>query len=345
MREQVSFAIPDELTRWQPGAEPVVSCLIDWRIQNTERQARTLVPHRLREAFRDLDERSAARVSMEGDLAALEAFLDSGADPAQSAFAVYSCSARGLWFVTPLGIPVETLVHVGEYPQLLPLIEATQDAARTLVVAANSNSARLIRLVPEGATSEQGPHREVSTVQHSTEGGWGALGYQRHVDVEIERFARELAAAIQHEMAELRLTHVVLSGDTVIVPPLLEALPGTIRARVDAIEHFEPWDSTREIASAVWPRVAEVVRARRDTEVGEIIGRAAAGGEALNLASEVADAASTGRVDTLALDPEVVAPEAAEELIRQALRHRSRVLVMRGSPALTEAGGVVASLR
>ncbi len=139
--------------------------------------------------------------------------------------------------------------------------------------------------------------------------------------------------------------HVVLSGDTVIVPPLLEALPGTIRSRVDAIEHFEPWDSTREIASTVWPRVAEVVRARRDSEVGEILGRAAAGGEALNLASEVEEAAVNGRIDTLALDPSVVQPEAAEELIRQALTHRSRVLIARGHTALAEAGGVVASLR
>lgn len=345
MREPLPITIPNELINWHPGPEPVVSALIDWRVDNTVRQAKTLVPHRIREAFRDLDERSAERISLEGDLRAIEAFLDSNADPARSAFMVFSCSGRGLWLVIPLGVSVESAVHVGDHPQLLPLIEKTQDAGRTLVVVANSNSARLIRLLPEGAAAEQGPHREVSTVQHSTEGGWGALGYQRHVDVEIERFAREVAVAIEHEVQELGLTHVVLSGDTVIVPPLLEALPGSLRARVDAIEHFEPWDSTREIASTVWPRVAEVVRARRDTEVGEIIGRAAAGGEALNLASEVEQAAVNGRIDTLALDPEVVQPEAAEELIRQSLAHRSRVLITRGNAALAEAGGVVASLR
>ncbi|MCC6236616.1 MAG: hypothetical protein IT299_03465 [Dehalococcoidia bacterium] len=345
MRESFPLVIPDQLIGWQPGPEPVVSALIDWRVDNTVRQARTLVPHRLREAFRDLDERSAERTSLEGDLRAIEAFLDSDADPAQSAFAVFSCSGRGLWFVTPLGVPVESMVHVGDYPQFLPLIESTQDAARTLVVVANSNSARLIRLLPEGVAAEAGPHRDVATVQHSTEGGWGALGYQRHLDTEVERFAREVAAAIEHEADTLGLAHVVLSGDTVIVPPLLEALPGRLRARVDAIEHFEPWDSTREIAGTVWPRVAEIVRDRRDAEVGEIIGRAAAGGEALNLASEVEAAAANGRVDTLALDPAVVQPEAAEELIRQSLTHRSRVLIARGHAALAEAGGVAASLR
>jgi hypothetical protein len=242
-------------------------------------------------------------------------------------------------------VPVESLVYVGERPRLLPLIEATQDAARTLVVLANTNSARLIRLVPGGVAEDTGLSRGVETVQHSTEGGWGALNYQRYIDTEIARFARTVAEAIDREMRERHLEHLVLSGDTTIVPPLLEALPEALRGRVDSIEHFERWDSLREIATSAWSCVAGVVRARRDAEVDALVGRAAAGREALGVPSEVEAAAEAGRIDALALDPNVVDAAACEVLLKNALAHRSRVLVARGHAALASAGGVVASLR
>lgn len=345
MREPLPFEIPGVLVDWRPGDEPVVSCLIDWRVDGPRREAPVFVSHRLREAYRDLPERSAARASLEEDAAAIETFMATGTEPAALGYAVFASHGRGLWYTTVLGAPVTTEVHVGERPRLLPLVEATQDAARTLVVLADSNSARLIRLVPNGLVESRGPHREVATVQHSTEGGWGALNYQRHIDVLTERFAQELASAIEHEMAERQLVHLVISGDTVIVPPLLEALPKTLRERVDAIAHFERWDSVREIATAVWPRVAAVVHQRREAEVSTIVGLAAGGHEALSLPSEVAEAVSGGRVDTLALDPASMEEAAAELLLREALHHRSRVLVARGHVELASAGGVAASLR
>ncbi len=345
MREPLPLSVPDTLVRWEPGQEPVVSCLIDWRVDGTVREARTLVARRLREEYRTLNERSPARISLEEDASEIETFLATQADPAAIAYAVFASHGRGLWYTTAVGVPVETAVYVGEYPRLVPLLEATRDAARTLVVVANTNSARLIRLAPSGPVELHGPHREIATVQHSTEGGWGALNYQRHIDVEVARFAQLLGEAIVREMAERDLQHLVVSGDTVIVPPLLAALPKGLRERVDAIEHFERWESTREIAGAVWPVVAELVRARREAEVSDLLGRAAGGHEALSVAAEVAAAAASGRVDTLALDPDVVDIAAAETLVREALRHRSRVNVARGHGELAEAGGVVASLR
>jgi hypothetical protein len=346
MREPSPFHIPDQIIHWTPGAEPVVTCLVDWRASGRGlHEARTLVRHRLREETLPLDERGAARLSLEEDAARIERFLAEEADPAATGFAIFACHGRGLWSVQTLGLPVETLVHVGERPRLLPLIEATQDAARTLVVLANTNSARLIRLAAAGVIEDAGPSREVETVQHSTEGGWGALNYQRYIDVEIGRFARTVAAAIDAEMSRYHLNHLVLSGDTTIVPPLLEALPHALVDRVDGIEHFERWDSPREIAAAVWPRVAEVVRARRQTEVDDLVGRAAAGQEALGVPSEVALATAAGRVDALALDPDVLEDAACEILLRDALVRRSRVLIARGYAPLAAAGGVVASLR
>lgn len=272
MREPLPLHVPDTLVSWEPGPEPVVSCLIDWRVGGSGRTSPTLVSHRIREEYRALDERSPARISLEGDATDFDDFFATQADPAATGYVVFASHGRGLWYASPLGVPVETQVHVGERPHLLPLLEATQDAARSLVVVVDSNAARLIRVLPTGLAEVPGPHREVATVQHSTEGGWGALNYQRHLDAEVARFARVVAEAIEREVVSRKLSHVVLSGDSTIVPPLMEALPAAIRERVDAVEHFERRDSPREIAHVAWERVSEVVRARREAEVGALVG-------------------------------------------------------------------------
>lgn len=345
MREPAPLHVPDTLVSWEPGPEAVVSALIDWRVGGHGRTSPTLVLHRIREEFRELDERSPARISLEKDAIDFDNFFGAEADPTAIGYAVFACHGRGLWYAAPVAVPVETQVHVGARPCLLPLLEATQDAARTLVVLANSNSARFIRLLPTGPVEVSGPHREIATIQHSTEGGWGATNYQRHLDVEVQRFARLVAGGIEAEVGSGRLTHIILSGDSTIVPPLLAALPASVRERVDGVEPFDRWESTRDIAREAWERVSVVVRTRRDAEVAGLVGRAAGDHDALDAPAAVREAAATGRVDTLALDPSLIAPAAAETLIREAIRHRSRVVIARGHAALASAGGVVASLR
>jgi hypothetical protein len=61
--------------------------------------------------------------------------------------------------------------------------------------------------------------------------------------------------------------------------------------------------------------------------------------------SDVRMQLEAGRVDTIAFDPAEAEDEAAELVLRDALTHRSRVIVARGHEALAAAGGAVASLR
>jgi hypothetical protein len=234
---------------------------------------------------------------------------------------------------------------VGERPLLLPLIEATQDAARTLVVLVDTNTARFFALSPRGAIEAEGPHRSTATVKHSTAGGWGSLGYQRHVDLEVHRFAEEVAHDAERLMSERRLEHLVLAGDEVIVPPLTAALSQSTRERLDAAEHIDMRAGLTEIEHRVWPDVAEIVRARRTRDTDVILGRVEAARSAVGEPTSVIESLEAGRVYELALDPDVLEEEVAELAVRQALAHRSRVLVERGHEALAARGGLAATLR
>lgn len=345
-REPVAFEIPARLARWEPSDAPVVSCYVDWSVSGRGlHEQPTVVRHALREALGQLEPRSTAYTSLEADVERIETFLAKEADPAARALAIFACSAAGLWEVHSLGVPLATRVQVGERPLLLPLVEATQDAARTLVAVVDTNSARLISLAPSGASEVAGPSRETATVKHSTEGGWGSLGYQRHVDTEIERFAADIASVIEDVMKRQDLHHLVLAGGEAIVPPIAQALSEVTRSRLDAREHIDIREGRDSIAERVWPEVASMVHARRLAEVGVIVGRVEAGRDAVGTSIPVLEAVRAGRVDTLALDADRVEEAAAELLLHEALAHRSRVLVVRGESALTTLDGLAATLR
>ncbi len=324
----------------------MVSCYVDWAVSGRGlHEQPTVVRHALREALRELDPRGEAHASLEVDIERIAHFLADEAEPSARSFAIFASSGRGFWQVLTLGVPVPTSVHVGERPHVLPLVEATQDAARTLVAVADTNSARLITLAPLGTAELDGPSRGVATVKHSTEGGWGALGYQRHVDTEIARFATDVAAAIEETMAQRHLHHLVLAGGEAIVPPITHALSEATRTRLDETGHIDMREGLDTIAERVWPHVAALVHARRLAEVSAIIGRVAAGRDAVGTAQPVLEALQAGRVDALAMDADRIDEPAAEVLIREALAHRSRVLVVRGVDELAALAGVAATLR
>lgn len=346
VREPPPFEIPRELATWDPVDAPVVTCYVDWSASGRGlHEARTVVRHELREAQRAVAARGVVAASLGADAIRIERYLDDEADPAARALAIFACDARGLWQVLTLGVELITDVHVGERPLLLPLIEATQDAARTLVVLADTNSARFITLSSAGASEAEGPHRPTATVRHSTAGGWGATGYQRHVDLEVRRFAEDVAREAERLMAERGLHHLVLAGDEVIVPPLTAALSTATRARLDAAEHVDIRARLDEVEHRIWPEVANLVRARREIEVEGVLGRVAAGRDAEGEPRAVLEALEAGRVDTLVLDPAALESEVAEIALRAALTHRSRVLVARDYGAAAELRGLAATLR
>ncbi len=346
VREPAPFEVPDELVRWEPSNEPVVSCYVDWSVSGRGRhEAATVIRRELNERLRELDPRGTPHTSLRSDLEHLERFLADDADRSARAFAVFACHARGLWHPLTFSVPVETRVHVGERPVLLPLMEATQDAAPTIVVLANTNLARLITLSPRGHDETAGPSRPVTTVKHSTEGGWGALGYQRHIDTEIARFAERIAAVIEETFEHERSHYLVLAGDEVILTPLRRALPGSLREHLVGTHHIDIHAGIEEVAARVRPEMARLTGRRRDAAVELAIGQVKAGREAVGGPARVLDALLAGRVDTLILDIERIEAAAAELMLREALTHRSRVIVVRGDPGLAEVGPAVATLR
>ena len=345
MREPLPLHVPDTLVSWEPGAEPVVSCLIDWRVEATGRTSPTLVAHRIREAYRALDERSPARLSLEEDATDIEIFLATEADPAALATRVFTQSRPRALVHVAAGCPGRNARARGRAP---PAAAADRgDAGR----GPHAGGRRGYEL---GAADPAGPERAARAARAASRGGDRAAFHRGRLG------GAQLPAP--HRCGGRALRSAACRGGSSTRCPL---------ATCDTIVVLRV---TRDCASAAGGTPAGAARARgqrralrppgldpRDRERGvgaRRRGRARAprsGGERAAGACRrrargihalrCGDRGHAGRVDTLALDPEVVDGAAAETLVRDALRHRSRVLIARGHAALAAAGGLVASLR
>lgn len=337
--------VPEALVQWEPSEHPVVSCYVDWRVsgRGLHEQA-TVVRKALSEIDHTMLQRGAARDSFDADADRIQRFLEDEADPAARGFAIFASSGRGLWAVVELGVPVETSVHAGDYPALLPLIEASQHAGRSLIALLDTNTVRLIRLSRRGVEELSGTDVAPWTVKHSNLGGWSQARYQRGIDTEVERFATEAAREIATVMDQEGLDHLLLAGDEVITVPVQKALPQPAHDKVDAVRHVDIRADEHDVAAALAPELEAAAAQQRRAEIEELVERARGGHGAVSEPAEVRLQLEGGRVHTLALDPEVLEPEAAELVVREALRHRSRILVDRGGP-LRSVEGLAATLR
>ncbi len=346
LRIEPQLAIPETLIHWEPTEHPVISCYVDWRVSGRGlHEAQTIVRKELHTAQAQLAERGAARESFDADSDRILNYLENDADRTARGIAVYACHGRNLWWIVTLGVPLPTQIHSGARPRLLPLAEATQEAVRTLVALVDTNEARLFRLDRGGTHEAPGPHRDHwKNVHHSNLGGWSQANYQRSVDTMIDRFARDVAEAIGDHAAAEHLDRIALAGDPVITAPVLSALNPQLRDRVAAIEQIDIRASLDEVTEHIWPQVRGNAERDRDTEVQRLLDLAGAE-RALTDPTLVREQLEAGRVDSLALDPREMDDEAAELLIREALTHRSRLIITRGNQPLADLGGLVASLR
>ena len=346
LRIEPQLAIPETLVHWEPTEHPVVSCYVDWRVSGRGlHEAQTVVRKELHTTQSQLPERGPARDSFDSDSEHIQHYLEHEADRAARGIAIYACYGRGLWSVISLGVPLPTLIHTGIRPRLLPLTEATQVAVRTLVALVDTNEARLIRLDRGGEHETPGPHRDHwKNVHHSNLGGWSQANYQRSVDTMVDRFARNVAEAIGDHASAEHLDRIALAGDPVITAPVLNALNPQLRDRVDAVERIDIRATLDQVAERIWPHVRTAAEHARQIEVQRLLDLAGAE-RALAELIAIREQLEAGRVDTLVLDPDAMDDDAAELLIREALTHRSRLIIARDNQPLSNLGGLVASLR
>jgi hypothetical protein len=344
IRTHLDLRVPDELVAPEPSRFPVLSVYADWGVSGRGlHEAPTTIRKQLHEASRTILQRGAARDSFDADVERVLAFLDEAPVDVEG-LAVFACAGDDLWHVTELATPVPTLAHAGAVPLIAPLARATQDAAPCLVALGDTTTLRLIALDHPQPRELEHLHAHTWGGAHGTsKTGWRRGHVQHAYEVELKRHADRAARAIGDALESAGLHRVAIAGDEVFVPALVAALPPVERARLIGEWHLDMRATVDEVARAIWPSVRERAGTEREREVAAIVERT--GADVPTKPEELRDLLVAGRVDTLALDVAVVEAAAAELLLREALRRRSRILMTAGDTRLVAAGGLAAALR
>ena len=311
-----------------------------------ERPELNVVRHRLRAIQATLKPHTAPRESFDADLARIETYLEDQDLAGADGLALFACSRIGLWEELRANEPFETQVAAGPTADLYQLARLLDDSVSAVVAVVDTNTCRLF-VTRRGSLEElPGPDEPPDEHERHDQGGWSQARYQRHVDMQDKRFAKEAAAAIEALVEREKAQHVILAGDERAIPILEGELSEALRALVDQVIHLQMRSSTDEVRAEVVP----ILAALEDAEARELADVAIAEWLAGDLGVVGIDATMAaleiGQVDRLVID-ETAGPdeEVRAELVRRAALTDASVEIVRDHAGLAQHEGVAATLR
>lgn len=354
---------------------PCVTLYLNTRMKepNARERARQFVKRRIERALR-----AAGSDPVRADLERVrdEAFrrVDSPAEGAPAAIAVFACGARNVFRVVELAVPIEDQLVVSEAPALKQIAALSGAYERTLLVLVSAEDARIFEiLLGEVKREESLAGDEINTRRAPrTSPGWTDLHYQRQVREHIERHLREVAARTVELYDRDRPPRLVVGGAQPTIDRFLHELPDRLRTRVVDVVALKPESPITEV---VYAAMAAATSKDPADGVREAVDQALSDAPAALGLEEVLEAAQQKRLMVVYLDPELrrdgwrcescgalslrddgsatcafcsspAQPvELGEALVRQAILQGGEVDFVPRSPLLAKFDGVAAKLR
>ena len=330
---------------------PILSVYVDVRPEAHgerpgERNELTLVRDRLNAIADTLDPHTGARSSFDADRERIERFFGSEDLNAAGGVAIFACDRIGMWEAIDSNVPYDTQLSVGPTVDLFQLARMLDDSVSAVVAVVDTNTCRLFVTRRGGLEERRGRDEPPDEHKRTDVGGWSQARYQRHVDMQDKRFAKEAAAAIERLVQREKAQHVLLAGEERSISVLEGELSEVVRPLVDHVTHLQ----MRSTADDVRDEVAPVLAALDAAEGQDVADRAIAGRRAGDLGVTGLDATmaalEAGQVDELVIDETApIDGDLRAELVRQAALTDAHVEVVREHEVLLRFEGVGATLR
>jgi hypothetical protein len=330
---------------------PILSAYLDVRPEaHGERPAARaeliVVRDRLNAIADTLEPHTDAGASFDADRQRIEALLEGGDLNGVEGIAAFACDRIGLWETFSSPVAFETAVSAGPTVELFGLARLLDESVAAVVAVVDTNTCRLFVTRNGDLRERPGPDEPVEEHKRHAQGGWSQARYQRHVDMQDQRFAKEAAAAIDRIVRREHPRHVILAGDERAVSTLEGELPEPVRALVDHVTRLEMRSSLDEVREEIRP----ILAALEEAESMDAADRAIAGRRAGDLGVTGIDATmaalEAGQVDQLVIDETAPIDEDLRgELVRQASLTDASVEVVHEHAGLLRHEGVGATLR
>jgi peptide chain release factor subunit 1 len=290
----------DRLAAFEPTALPVLSLYLNTSPDQHGRDAyASFLRKELKAAGRTFPLRSPERTSFERDAERITAYLNDVLRPSSNGVALFACAGADDFFEhVQLDAPIERhQLYVADRPHVYPLARLNDQFPPYAALIADTNAARLF-VFGRGATMRS-DHVAGTKVSRSSVGGWSQARYQRHIENYHLHHAKELVAALERVVREDGVEQIVLAGDEVLIPVLLDQLPKHLTDRIVDILRLDITTPEHEILKATTEALREQDGESDAQQVGHLLDQFRARQLAVVGAQATIAALARGQVDTL----------------------------------------------
>ncbi len=301
--EPVASTIEEPLARlvaFEPTTFPVLSVYLNTQ-PNEHGRAPDAVPYLHREfkaLARTWAPSSPERHSFDRDVERILSYATHQIDPLANGVAIFACWGAGEFFeaiqlTTPVG---DNRVYAYNQPHLYQLAHLDEQYPRYAAVLTDTNTARIFVFgLGQVIGAEEVDGKKVHRVKV---GGWSQARYQRRVGNAHHEHAKEVVERLAQIVREDKISHIILAGDSVVIPLLQEQLPQEMIPMVQVMR-LDVHSSEQDVLTATLAKLQEQEARTAAEKVDRLMQQYRARGLAAVGLQDTLEALANGQVEEL----------------------------------------------
>jgi len=288
------------LVAFEPTTFPVLSVYLNTQ---PDQHGRTpdATPHLHREfkaLARTWSPGSPERHSFDRDVERIIAYATDKIGPAANGVAIFACWGAAEFFeAIQLNTPVsDNRVYACNQPHLYHLAHLDEQYPRYAAVLTDMNTARIFVFgLDQVIGAEEVKGKKVHRVKV---GGWSQARYQRRVGNAHQEHAKEVIERLAQIVREDRISHIILAGDSVVIPLLQEQLPQEMASMVEVVK-LDIHASEQDVLTATLAKLQEQEARTGAEKVDRLMQQYRGRGLAVAGPEETLEALAKGQVEEL----------------------------------------------
>ncbi len=219
-------------------------------------------------------------------------------DPLANGVAIFACWGAGEFFeaiqlTTPVG---DNRVYAYNQPHLYQLAHLDEQYPRYAAVLTDTNTARIFVFgLGQVIGAEEVDGKKVHRVKV---GGWSQARYQRRVGNAHHEHAKEVVERLAQIVREDKISHIILAGDSVVIPLLQEQLPQEMIPMVQVMR-LDVHSSEQDVLTATLAKLQEQEARTAAEKVDRLMQQYRARGLAAVGLQDTLEALANGQVEEL----------------------------------------------
>lgn len=291
----------DRLAAVEPQPTPIVSLYLNTQADDRGRDRFSrFIQDELIDRVHGFHGHDGIRHALEKDAARIDEYLAASLRPKANGVALFSCASCGLFEAIQFDAPFPRhQLHLGPSPHLYPLALLSDRFPRYAALVADTNSARILVFALNRRVDEVKVENEKT--RRSGGSGWSQARFQRHVDEQRLQHVKEVVDTLAEIVRVDNIDHVVVAGDEVVVPRLLERFPPALAAKVVDTLRLDITTPEHEVLQRTLDSIRENVARTEVTLAQQALDGHRAGGLGAAGLPRVTEALERGQVHLLLL--------------------------------------------